>query len=568
MLSIKSGTTRHTMTRSNILRTLVLTLWALTAAGTAVMADDVPENRKNREIEMVIENITVENTQFPLRVFQGDQPVGDLKKEDFKLYVDGIETPINGFYEVRKKLNSPPSLSLAASTGNRPDESSSRLFVLIFNVSDYNTDLEKDVDMIFQKILRPEDRFMVISNNFFLPESTFNSPEIQKKRVIDTLQREAQRLRLSITHIELELKTLGDSFLERLDVAIARDPATFPYEVFRDFFRDYILLFEEFKQGYFDMAKEQYIKIAEYLRTQDSEKWVLNFFQVGIFPRFKLHGRIQTAINTFSSSPTEGGLIGARRTENIQLKQLIIDHIPRLDDVNKWMVDSISKLFVNSGATIHTLLRKPARENFMDYYEYKPVSTDSESILREIARLTGGDVVHSNDTGEFLDKIISKEDICYMITYVPRDNEPRDASIRVELNLDKNYRLVYDNQKKPRFFKKILAKLREYNPQIKIGTIRMENDILSVKISNMKTILLNQQENAETGRIEAQITIMDNNSDVVWKTTKLFRATKSDGVFQAKIPALKEGYYNVLVEVKDLLSWKTDAMGENFKRGT
>jgi hypothetical protein len=559
---------RHTMIRSDIIRTVVLTLWVLTATGTAVTEDDVPENRKSKEIETVIENITVENTQFPLRVFLDDQPVGNLKKDDFKLYVDSIETPINGFYEVRKKLDSPPSQSPAASTGSRPVQSSSRLFVLIFNVSDYNADLGKDVDMIFQKILRPADRFMVISNNFFLPESTFNNPEIQKKRVVETLQREAQKLRLSTTHIELELKTLGDSFLERLDVAIARDPATFPYEVFRDFFRDYILIFEEFKHGYFDMAKEQYIKVAEYLRTQDAEKWVLNFFQVGIFPRFKLHGRIQTAINTFSSDPTEGALVGGRRTENIQLKQLIIDHIPRLDDVNKWMVDSISKLFVNSEATIHTLLRKPMRENLMDYYEYKPISTDSESILREIALLTGGQVIQSNDTGKFLDKIISKEDIYYMITYPPRQSEPRDASIRVELNSDKNYRLVYDNQKKSRYFKKILAKLREHNPQIKIGTIRMDNDILSVKISNMKTIPLNKQKNAETGRIEAKITIMDNNSDVVWKARKFYRATKSDGVFQTKIPTLKEGSYNVLVEVRDLLSWKSDAMGESFKRGT
>ena len=96
----------------------------------------------------------------------------------------------------------------------------------------------------------------------------------------------------------------------------------------------------------------------------------------------------------------------------------------------------------------------------------------------------------------------------------------------------------------------------------------MDNDILSVKISNMKTIVLNEQEKTETGRIEARITIMDNNSDVVWKARKLYRATKSDGVFQTRIPTLKEGSYNVLVEVRDLLSWKSDAMGENFKRGT
>ncbi len=521
------------------------------------------------DTEPIIEKVTVVNTRFPVRVFLGKKPVSGLEKKDFKLYVDGKETPINGFFEVRKKLNSPPPTPTAPRRRGpvgraRDDRSSSRLFVLIFNVSDYDLDLEKDTDIIFEKILRPEDRFIVISNNYFLPETTVNDAEIQKNIVMQTLKREAQRLKLNTVHIELHLKTLGNNFLLDLTNTIALEPDEFPYDVFRNFFRDYILTFEEFKQGYFGMAKEQYIKMAEYLRTQDSEKWVLNFFQVGIFPRFKMHGRIQNAINTFTTNESATGPGGG----NVRMKQLLMEYLPRLDDVDKWMVDSISKLFVNSGATVHTLLKKPVKTKLMDQFEYRPVSTDSESILRQIARLTGGSVVHSRDTDEFVDKIYDKEDVYYMITYVPEENEPRNTTIRVAATGDQNYRLVYDNQRKPRFFKKILAKLHRHNPQIKIGAIALEDNTLSVKITNMKTITLNRPDDIEAGKIEATVTIMDTNSAVIWETKKLYRAEKSEGMFQTEVPPLKKGNYNILVEVRDLLSWKTDSMGEYVSTGT
>lgn len=544
---------------------IAITVWLLVSGSITGYGENVPQTQKNRETEPIMEKVTVVNTRFPVRVFLGKKPVSGLEKKDFKLYVDGKETPINGFFEVKKTLKSPPPPPPAQRfTTSRDTQRPSRLFVLIFNVSDYDTDLETDVNIIFGKIIRPEDRFMVISNNYFLPETIVKNIEIQKKRVIETLRREAQKLKLSTSYIELHLKSLGDNFLANLTDTIAQEPGEFPYEVFRDFFRDYILTFEEFKQGYFDMAKEQYIKIAEYLRTQDAEKWVLNVFQVGIFPRFKLHGRIQNAINTFTTRPT----IGGTGSGSIQMKSLVMDYLQRLDDVDKWMVDNISKLFVNSGATVHTLLRKPIRANFMDQFEYRPVSTDSESILRQIARLTGGSVVHSRDADKFIDKIYDKEDVYYMLTYVPEKNEPLNTTIRVAINSDQNYRLIYDNQRKPRFFKKILARLRRYNPQIKIGGIALKDDTLSVKISNMKTISLNRPDDIEAGRIEARVTIMDTNSAVVWETRKLYRSEKSEAMFQTKVPPLKKGYYNILVEVRDLLSWKTDALGENIRAGT
>ncbi|MCU0288909.1 MAG: hypothetical protein MUF15_21255, partial [Acidobacteria bacterium] len=245
-------------------------------------ADSFTEDIRRQDTqEPIIEERTVTNIQFPVRVFFENCPVSGLTKNDFTLFVDGKETPVNGFYEVSKKLSLSPT---ETSSQNTAAEISPRLFVFIFNVSDYNLNLENDIDVIFQRILRPGDRFMVISNNYFLPEIVFKDPELEKKILTETLQEEANKLRMSIMEVESELKIQGNNLISRLSDPVERRQPDYPYEVFREFFTNYILTFEQFKKGYLNMAREQYIKIASYLKSQDAEKWVLNFFQVGIFP--------------------------------------------------------------------------------------------------------------------------------------------------------------------------------------------------------------------------------------------------------------------------------------------
>lgn len=526
----------------------------------AITSQDSQDNRvlkSQKPQEPIIENRTVTNIQFPVRVFLDGQPIGGLEKMDFTLYVDDKETPINGFYEARKKLNPPPDRS----TGQGSEESSSlRLFVIIFNISDYNLNLEKDIEAIFRDILRLDDRFMVISNNYFLPETTLKDPELEKKILIKTLRKESENLRMSILEVEAELKVQANNFISRLSDPAERRQPDFPYEAFREFFTNYILTFEQFKKGYLDMAREQYIKVAEYLKSQAAEKWVLNFFQVGLFPRFKMHGQIQGALDLY----TESLQVQEQRSPDPRMRALIMELLPKLDDVDKWMVDNISRLFVDSGATIHTLLKKPINTSFLDYYDYQPISTDSESILREIARLTGGSLVYGKNAADFLADISAKEDIYYMLTYEPENSEDRDFSLRVTINSDKNYRLVYDSKKKPQLFKKIMDKIKEQNPQVKIGTITRVHDALFVKVSRIKTIPIGNRDDTRIGRIEAKVMIVDSDSNVIWESRKFYKCKESESMFQTGIPPLKKGNYNILVEVKDLLSWNTDTAGENI----
>ncbi|MCP4217078.1 MAG: hypothetical protein GY765_20690 [bacterium] len=294
------------------------------------------------------------------------------------------------------------------------------------------------------------------------------------------------------------------------------------------------------------------------MKTQDAEKWILSFYQIGMFPRFKGMGRIQSAIASFTTSED-------RQTSKGDVKKLLMDLLPKIEHVDRWMVDNIGKLFVNSGATVHTLLIKPVFKAPMDNYSYQPLPTDTENILRKISRLTGGSVNQSMDVDEFIAKISAKEDIQYLLTYVPEADEKKNSLIKIRLNKKGDYRLSYDNQRRPNYFKKILSKIKMNNPQVKIEHIAFNAPTLSVVVSGMKSIPAAEDKNKKIGKIEAKVMILDENSQVVWDIQKKYRSKSGRSVFLLKPPPLKKGHYNVMVEVKDLLSWKTDASGDTIE---
>jgi hypothetical protein len=54
------------------------------------------------------------------------------------------------------------------------------------------------------------------------------------------------------------------------------------------------------------------------------------------------------------------------------------------------MVKEISKYFLNTEVTFHTLLMKGINTVFLDYLDYKPIATNFESFMRKVTDLTGG----------------------------------------------------------------------------------------------------------------------------------------------------------------------------------
>jgi len=539
----------------------------------------LPAQEKADKQERIVETVIVENIEVPVRVFDGKQPVGGLTKQDFELYVNGKKKEINGFYQTRKKLElSGKERRSTASPKESDVRTRPRLFVLIFNLSDYHQDLTSALDLLFKSIIRPNDRLMAITNRFFFPQWKIEDPEKTKREILKILDKELKGLRFEMLRFQNELKALAINFKSRIYDPGEQFMPHYPAHIFREFFITYQFILEDIKDHYLSLPVDQYIKIAEYLKAQQFEKWVLNFYQLGRLPLIDNLGQIQEEIDHFAGGLDKGigkeremanqkptivgipppNLVGAKKT----IKSLYLDFLSELYGVDDLLVNDISKAFLNSGATFHTLIMKPVNPGFSGDFKYQPIGTDSENVLKTLSRLTGGSIVRSNKMKDFLQDIIVKEDIIYMLTYVPTAGKKKQEKLKVALD-NKNYRVVYDDQQRVNAFKKAKKKLAQENPdkdiEIKAVSYNRDGEMLTVKLDNIKMVHFDGE---RFGAVQARIKIVGQNSKLIANFEKTYRGIKEEGIFQAKLPPLPRGNYSVVLEVKDLFSLNNFYVGD------
>jgi hypothetical protein len=511
----------------------------------------------------IVEKVVVENIEIPVRVFQGTQPVGGLKKEDFRLYVNGKPREINGFYQLRKKLADDSSRDAGSFLGNQPS-APPRLFVLIYNLSAYTQDLTSQLNTLFERIIRPKDRIMVITNNFFITEWEVINEEKAKEKILNVLDKEIRKLKQELIVFENELRSIAAVLKSRLQDSegiVAQTPTPILY----DFFINYQFILEDIKEKYLSIPLDQYIKISEYLKSQEGEKWVINFYQLGRLPLLDDLGEINRIISRLGDDGTStNSLEGGGETPQ-EIRQVIQDFylnfINRVKMIDNLFVDDIGKAFINSGATFHTQLLLPLVRSFSPDFRYQTITTESENILRTLSKLTGGSIFSSNRTEKFIKDITSKEDISYVLTYVPNTGKKRKkpkVNIKVKNN---NYRVVFDDQRRLKSFKTMMTRLTQNYKDIEIESLSCNDNLVTFKLKNIEVV---QYEGEKFWAVQSRIKILDNHSRLITGFQKVFKGIKGEGegTIQVKLPSLTGGRYYVVLEVKDLFSLKSVTAGD------
>ncbi len=508
-----------------------------------------------QEHEKIIEKVQVENVEIPVRIFDKGQPVGGLAKEDFQLFVDGKPKPVNGFFETRKKLEDTP-----AAPGSAPETAPNqppRLFVLIFNLSSFTQDLDSHLNTLFHRIIRPNDRLMAITNHYFISEWKVDNSENAKNKVKGVLEKEINKLRFEILRIENELKAHAATLKSLLDMKSSgsnleidvRDPEA----AITNFFYAYQFVIDDIKDNYLSIPVDQYIKIAEYLKSQPLDKWVLNFYQLGRLPLLDEQGEVVRSLNRF---------LDQERTAKRKLtfENLYHDFIKKVKMIDSLFINDIGKTFLKSGATVHTQLLNPFTRDLSDDFKYEAVNLESENILRELSRMTGGSVVNSNRTEKFVDNITAREDIVYTLSYSPGQEKKKRSKLDIKIK-DKNYRVVFDDQRRMNVFNDFMVKLTEGIKDIEIEALAYNNDFITFKLKNLQVV---QYEGENFWAVQVQLKILDKHSRFITGLEKIFKKEKKEGegVIGIKLPSLASGGYQVVVEVKDLFSLKRAAAGD------
>lgn len=515
-----------------------------------------------QENEKIVEEVYVENVQVPVRVFDGSKSVDGLKKSDFVLKVNGKIQTINGFYSTKK------TLKLIETTGKISDApvqkaAKPRLFVLIFNITDFKMDFNNLLDTLFAKVIRPNDRVIMITNRFFFPEWVVTSPEMTKKKVKELLKKEIDNLSFEMVRYENELRALASTLLSRMN---DKQERRFPSMIFEDFFLNYRYILEDIKEDYLTLPLEQYVKIAQYLKGQDLDKWVLNFYEVGRLPLLDQFGDVHRQVQAYMdpanvSSAGKSVPFGQDDTEdpaNVRrkLKQYYFDYVVELGKLDDILLKDINKSFLNSGATFHTLLLKPALRTFSEHYKYQSITSEGEVILKEMSRLTGGSIVNSNRIDDLLKKAVTRQDVVYVLSYVPEKKEKNTLEISVK---EKNYRIVFDDQRRLKAFRYMVKEMRRDKKRLEIDSLKRHGNIVAVKLKNIDLV---DYEGDSYGAVRARIKILDAKSKLIAGFEKTYKGINEQGTFKITLPKLPKGPCKVVVEVKDLFSLNTSYVGD------
>jgi len=510
-------------------------LWGLSMISIPLMGQE-PEHRQ------IVETVEVGNIEVPVRVFDGDQPVDGLTREDFQLVVDNTIHPINGFYLQRKRLEE--KTVQGDTLQHKP-----RFFLLIFNLTHYQDDLAKHLDVLFDRIIHPSDQLMAITNHYFYPQWQVENPLEVKAKIQSLLKQEVNKMRFELLRMENELKSVTSMTLSRLNDE--KESESKAKEIFEEFFLSYQFVIEDIKKEYFKLPTSQYLKVAEYIKAQSMDKWVLNFYQVGRLPVLDSFGELTQKINEIIED------INHPLSKNV--KEQYYKYLLSFQEQEDLFFKDIAKVFIDSGATFYTQLINPLPSYFSNNYRYESTNSDSEIILKELSHLTGGAVVNTNRIENFIKEITIKEDIVYMLTFAP---PKKDKTPILKITVKKpGLRVVYDDQKRQRAFLDEVEKISQVRKNIEIGSLHFAKGELIVTLKNLELV---DYDGERYGAVKARIFIFDKRSQrKIAAFAKIYRGIGENGVFAAPLPPIPRGQYNLVIEVKDLFSLKDVYAGDS-----
>jgi hypothetical protein len=501
---------------------------------------------QNQDDLKIKEKINVINIEIPVRVFNKGENVKNLTRDDFTLYEGNKRQVINGFYSKSKCIQ---VQNVNLKPGERLAEGKSRYIVLIFRVTDFTDELRSGINYLFDHIIKPEDQVLAFVNEKTIPMTTSYWKIDRKDLLLEVLRDEClsahQRL------ISFFLNILKD--LERTQRTLIEDDTYGQNAYFIiEFLRRYLVTWQEYKKKYLVPDLDKYYNFAKHLEKINMEKWIINFYQIEMFPKIQITGRLRQKIETMVSE-----LMIARPEDSVH-SQIITRYLENIDKAlsvsNDFPVDELTRLMYKVDTTFHSIFMGVEKETLDENLQFQRVSTDIENCLRELTSKTGGALLTTRDLGSALHTIETKEDFYYVLTYAPKNLEKVNKIVIKVKN--KKYDLVYDNNFRADYINEYLQKKKAESPTVVMKNLEFKNKTLTLGITDFKMSELSSKE--RVGKLNIRIQVKNPNDEMtVFDQTRLITAKKEDITLSVTFEWLEKGNYHIIVDVSDLLTGKT-----------
>jgi len=480
------------------------------------------------------EEVTVTAVEVPVRVLEKGQAVRGLSRDDFEVYENGVKQEITHFEIISKKI-SPPE---AAAAPAQERQTRKRLFLLIFNIFDYDDSVGEAIDLFFRDVFEPGDQVTAITEDMVLSlgqakkadELVLNLKQgLHKYKAISVqnTQRVFRELRYEADRLLNALRgTQADNF--SLDQAMIR------------FFENYQNVWDAYRRQYLMPDVAFYQALTRKIRTIEAEKWAICFQQRDLFPELKSASRLETEIrNWVDSQVTPEDQIKARM---VQARQQDLQRRLALSELVS--PDLFRDIFLNADVTFHLVLLKSFRTLQDQDFELKEIAQDYEESFRKISRATGGYLALSNRPAEALLEAVQTEDYHYLLVYSPAGisaKQKREIEVRVkrsgaEVSFLKNY-------------------VAAGPPAMTIANVKSGAKVLSFSLLHYQ---MGKSEGKQRGLAEVRITIFDDQSKSVFDEGKTLDLIKKETHISLNFGQLKPGGYFVIIQAFDKLANEQD----------
>jgi len=479
------------------------------------------------------EEVTVIAVEVPVRVIHKGQIVKNLTKEDFEIYENGIRQEITAFEIHSRKISIPKEIS-PEEMKIRPKK---RLFILIFNIFDYNEDLGEGIDYFFENFFRQGDQLIILTEDRMLNIEIGKSLSGMILDLKETLKKYKLISTINTFKSFRELRFEGDKLLsafrgefgsENIDKAILM------------FYENYQRIWLDYRKQFITPDTDLYQSIIKRAKQIEGEKWAICFQQREMFPKLKNASRLDNEISGWIGSQLDPVKQVMART--VQAKQWELQRI--FDISGNFPTELLKNLFMEANITFHLILMKPFRTVFSRDFELREVAQDYEACFKEISFSTGGHTTFSNKVSEALKEAAETEDYYYLLVYSPKE----DQSVKkreIEVKVKKRGATVIHLK---HFFEKEA-------PPISINDFKAGQKTIKFSLVNYKRIKIKEK---VTGIADIKITLFDENSEKVFSEGKTLNLFKKETFISLNFNQLTSGSYLIIIQVMDKISNEID----------
>lgn len=484
-----------------------------------------------RSDDKIKEQVSVTYVEVPVRVFLKGNPVKNLTKNDFKLFEDGKIQEIKSINSITQLIESGKRKSYQDEIEPVPAQEA-RYFVLIYRISKYNKKLDESVNLLFNNILKKNDEVLIFINDSSIHLKNLANISRHLPKIKDVLRTESRKAYSRMSQAIQTIELLGNNYLE-----IWNDN---PQAIFtiQDYLKVWKQTWKEYKHKFLIPELGNYFNFANHLEKIDKKKWVINFYQMELFPSLKTHGelrkKIERAADTWQTFAPEFGQLIHADLRNLDKEMNAAKDFP---------TEEISKLFYKVNATFHSIFIPTMINTLSADTEYRSISTDIENSFRDLTKKTGGKIISTPDIGSALKKISNTSSTYYLLTYEPSDPEAL-GKIKIKTK-NRKYKLIYDDNMRKDYIGEYFKKMELNTPKIKINSLKFKAGYLSFKLNGC---LPAKRNSGKTKKIEVSISVLDNNGKIIRKLNRNLSLHKEEVKFSIvlkDIPSTKG-----LVELK------------------